>query len=52
MAFERKVYSNLQEKGLRIAWQYKKYFGEHNSEAQRGIHNDYFMNENKLTLWI
>ncbi|CAA2935072.1 elongator complex 4 isoform X1 [Olea europaea subsp. europaea] len=27
-----------QEKGLRIAWQYKKYFEEQNSESQRGYH--------------
>ncbi|KAL8550185.1 hypothetical protein ACS0TY_008858 [Phlomoides rotata] len=30
-----RLHDTEQEKGLRIAWQYKKYFGEHNSEAQR-----------------
>ncbi|GFP87712.1 elongator complex protein 4 [Phtheirospermum japonicum] len=30
-----RVHDTEQEKGLRIAWQYKKYFGEHNSESQR-----------------
>nr|GMC74266.1 elongator complex protein 4 [Ipomoea batatas] len=30
-----------QDKGLRIAWQYKKYFGEQNSEVQRGGKAEY-----------
>ncbi|GFP97387.1 elongator complex protein 4 [Phtheirospermum japonicum] len=30
-----------QEKGLRIAWQYKKYFGANNSESQRDGKSEY-----------
>ncbi|KAK6154146.1 hypothetical protein DH2020_013785 [Rehmannia glutinosa] len=31
-----RVHETEQEKGLRIAWQYKKYFGEQNSEQRDG----------------
>ncbi|KAL6507791.1 Elongator subunit elp4 [Orobanche gracilis] len=30
-----RVHDKEQEKGLRIAWQYKKYFEEHSSESRR-----------------
>ncbi|CAA0821034.1 Elongator complex protein 4 [Striga hermonthica] len=35
------VHETEQDKGLRIAWQYKKYFGEHNSESQRDGKSEY-----------
>ncbi|KAL0423175.1 UNVERIFIED_CONTAM: Elongator complex protein 4 [Sesamum radiatum] len=39
-----RVHETEQEKGLRIAWQYKKYFGEHNSESQRDGKSEYCSN--------
>ncbi|CAH9121755.1 unnamed protein product [Cuscuta epithymum] len=30
-----------QDKGLRIAWQYKKYFGDHSSDGQQGGRDEY-----------
>ncbi|XP_075493061.1 elongator complex protein 4 [Primulina tabacum] len=35
------VHVTEQERGLRIAWQYKKYFGEHTSEPQRDGKSEY-----------
>ncbi|KAH6758585.1 Paxneb protein-like protein [Perilla frutescens var. frutescens] len=34
-----RVHETEQEKGLRIAWQYKKYFGEQSSNSQRGLYH-------------
>ncbi|KAH6808099.1 Paxneb protein-like protein [Perilla frutescens var. frutescens] len=36
-----RVHETEQEKGLRIAWQYKKYFGEHSSESPRDGKSEY-----------
>ncbi|KAL3838674.1 hypothetical protein ACJIZ3_023265 [Penstemon smallii] len=36
-----RVHESEQEKGLRIAWQYKKYFGEQNSDSQRDGKSEY-----------
>ncbi|XP_051117387.1 elongator complex protein 4 [Andrographis paniculata] len=36
-----RVHDTENENGLRIAWQYKKYFGENNSESQRDGKSEY-----------
>ncbi|KAL6559113.1 hypothetical protein OROHE_006482 [Orobanche hederae] len=36
-----RVHDTEQEKGLRIAWQYKKYFEEHSSESRRDGNSEY-----------
>ncbi|KAH6819466.1 Paxneb protein-like protein [Perilla frutescens var. frutescens] len=36
-----RVHETEQEKGLRIAWQYKKYFGEQSSDSQRDGKSEY-----------